>query len=48
VLLLQLSFEKDAPELIIDKNGLMEPFFQKIPKWKMQYVRDGVYYKRVK
>jgi len=47
VLLMQLSFEKDAPEIIVDKDDLMKPFFQRMPKWKPQYKREGVYYRRV-
>lgn len=48
VLLMQLSFEKDAPDIIIDKNDLMKPFFQRMPKWKAQYAREGSYYRRVR
>ncbi|MFM8912681.1 MAG: hypothetical protein ACKOE6_07180, partial [Flammeovirgaceae bacterium] len=48
VLLMQQSFEKDAPDVILDKNDYMQPFFQRMPKWRTQYVREGGYYRRLK
>jgi hypothetical protein len=47
VLLMQRSFEKDPPDIIVDKNNLMKPFFQRMPKWKPKYVREGIYYRRL-
>jgi hypothetical protein len=48
VLLMNDVFEKDPPEIIVDKNNLMQPFFDRIPKWKKQYVRNAFYYTRLK
>lgn len=48
VLLMHRSFEKDAPDLIVDKNNWMEPFLQRMPQWKSRYVREGDYYKRLR
>ncbi|MFM8744685.1 MAG: hypothetical protein ACKODM_15340 [Cytophagales bacterium] len=48
VLLMEHSFEKDAPDIILDKNDRMQPFFQRMPKWKPQYKREGDYYRRLK
>ncbi|MFM7854962.1 MAG: hypothetical protein ACKO96_24305, partial [Flammeovirgaceae bacterium] len=47
VLLMNDVFEKDPPEIIVDRNNLMQPFFDRIPKWKQQYARNDFYYTRV-
>lgn len=40
------SFQQDAPDVIVDKDNLMEPFFDKLPAWKSKYKKDKeVYYK---
>jgi hypothetical protein len=40
------SFQQDAPDVIVDKDNLMEPFFEKLPAWKSKYKKDKqMYYK---
>jgi hypothetical protein len=46
VILVQDSFEKDKPEIIIDERGLMEKFFVRLPELKKQYERSGSIYLR--
>lgn len=47
VVMINNCFEKDAPEIIIDKNDWLKPFLNRLPKWKKEYVREGIYYKRI-
>ena len=39
-------FEKDPPEIIIDKENLMANFFNRMPSIKTDYVREGERYVR--
>jgi hypothetical protein len=41
------SFENDPPDLILDERNLMMPVFERIPKLKKQYRREGNLYRRV-
>lgn len=47
VILMNSIFEKDAPEVIIDPQDWMKPFLNRLPKWKKEYVREGIYYKPI-
>ncbi len=40
VITIHQYFERDAPEIIIDPNGLMPKVFERIPQWKEKYRRD--------
>ncbi|MBT1705443.1 hypothetical protein [Chryseosolibacter indicus] len=40
------SFKKDVPEVIVDENDLLQPFFNRIPELSKRYVKDGVVYTR--
>lgn len=42
--LIDQSFQKDPPEVIIDRNDLMKGVFERIPKLKVQYKREGELY----
>jgi hypothetical protein len=42
------AFKKDAPDVIIDKQNLMKPFFERMPEFKKQYTRNDDKYNRVK
>lgn len=41
------SFQQDAPEVIVDKNNLMEPIFQRLPGWKVKYKKEGTRYYKI-
>ena len=47
IILVDRSFQKDAPEVIVDQNNLMQPFFDRIPKWQLKYKREGNLYFKV-
>ena len=40
------GLNSDPPEIIRDKNDQLKPFFERIPKLKGMYTRDGIYYVR--
>jgi hypothetical protein len=44
VVLIDQSFAADAPEIIIDKNNLMENVLSRIPRLRKQYSRQGDFY----
>ena len=44
VILVQNSFEKDKPEIIIDEKGLMKKFFVRLPELNTQYEKSGFIY----
>jgi hypothetical protein len=44
IILVQDSFEKDKPDVIIDEKGLMEKIFVRLPALKAQYERSGFIY----
>jgi hypothetical protein len=46
VILVEESFEKDKPDIIIDEKGLMEKFFARLPELKMRYEKSGFIYLR--
>jgi hypothetical protein len=46
--LIDQSFQKDAPDVIIDKDDLMKNVLERIPRLKLQYKREGGVYKRIK
>lgn len=45
LLMVQRSFEKDLPQVIIDPKNLMEPFFRRLPSLKKQYEKSPEGYK---
>jgi hypothetical protein len=47
ITLIHQSFQKELPDVIIDKNNLMKPILERIPRLKLQYKREGDFYKRV-
>jgi hypothetical protein len=48
VILVDHSFQKDAPDVIIDPADIMRPFFNRLPQWQREYKREGELYKRKK
>jgi hypothetical protein len=46
VILVQDSFERDMPDIIIDENGWMEKFFLRLPALKARYEKAGFLYVR--
>lgn len=48
VLLLNKTFNEELPEVIVDENNLMNPFFEKLPHHKGNYQKKGDYYLLVK
>jgi hypothetical protein len=47
-ILIDQSFQKDAPDVIIDKGDLMKQVFERIPRLKAQYKREEGLYIKVK
>lgn len=41
------AFKNDPPEIIIDKENLMMPFFDRMPEIKKQYLRTGNFYNKI-
>jgi hypothetical protein len=41
------SFENDLPEIIIDPDDKMKKFFDRLPKYKNRYKREGSIYKLI-
>jgi len=39
------AFQKDAPEVIVDEQGLMPPIFERLPRIKALYFQEGALYK---
>jgi hypothetical protein len=48
IILINESFDKDAPDIIIDESGLMKNVFARLPKWQPRYEKRGSAYFRVK
>jgi Family of unknown function (DUF6427) len=46
-ILIDQSFQKDPPDIIIDKNDLMKAVFDRIPQLKVKYKREGDLYRKV-
>lgn len=46
VILVQDSFERDMPDIIIDEHGWMEKFFLRLPALSAQYEKSGFLYVR--
>lgn len=43
-----VAFKKEMPEVIVDPNNLMSPFFDRMPEFKPRYYREGdLYVKRI-
>ncbi len=40
-------FQNDAPEVIIDKDNLMQAFFERLPAWKSKYKKEGTRYYKI-
>ena len=47
VILVQRALKTDPPETIIDPNGLMKKFFDRIPELQSRYRKDSVFYRRI-
>lgn len=47
ILLIDEAFRTDPPEIIIDPKDLMKKIFERIPKIKPLYKREGELYKRI-
>lgn len=47
VILIHHLFEKDPPEVVIDRQNYLEPFMQRIPALARRYRREGVYWIKV-
>jgi hypothetical protein len=47
IVLIDQSFQKDAPDVIIDRNDLMKNVFDRIPRLKPLYKREGELYRRL-
>jgi hypothetical protein len=47
ILLIDEVFKKDPPEIIIDPKDLMKKVFERIPRIKPLYEREGELYKRI-
>ena len=47
VILVSDSFDKDQPEIIIDPENKMEKFFDRLPKFKTQYKKEGDTYRLI-
>lgn len=46
ITLIERSFQKDAPQIIVDDRNLMKPIFDRLPNWKDKYQRKkNVYIK---
>jgi hypothetical protein len=41
------ALKSDPPEVIIDRENLMKPFFERMPEIKTQYLRTGNSYNRI-
>ncbi len=48
IILIDQSFQKDAPDVIIDKGDLMKQVLERIPRLKAQYKRERDLYIKVK
>lgn len=44
VIVVYKGLNSDPPDIIRDKNDQLKPFFERIPKLKGMYRRDGIYY----
>jgi hypothetical protein len=45
--LIEKSFHENAPDVIIDPSDLMIPIFEKLPKWKPLYRKEGTTYTKI-
>ncbi len=49
IIMVQNSFEEDKPEVVIDEQGLLAEFFDRLPSLKEEYEKSGlVYIKKTK
>jgi hypothetical protein len=48
IALIEKSFQKETPDVIIDKNDLMKPIFERIPRLKALYKKEGGLYRKIK
>ncbi len=48
IVLINSSFQKDLPDVIIDENGLMEKVFPRLPQFKKQFYQKGKTYERIR
>ena len=47
ILLIDRAFQIDPPEVIIDPNDVMKEIFERIPRLKPHYKREGELYKKI-
>jgi hypothetical protein len=47
VILIDQCFQQDPPEVIIDRQNLLQPFMEKIPQMKSQFRREADMYYRI-
>jgi hypothetical protein len=40
------AFKNDPPDIVLDRNNLLKPFFERMPEIKKQYVKKGEFYIR--
>jgi hypothetical protein len=40
------AFKNDPPDVVLDRNNLLKPFFERMPEIKKQYVKKGEFYIR--
>ncbi|GHN00120.1 hypothetical protein WSM22_16090 [Cytophagales bacterium WSM2-2] len=48
IVLINDSFQKDPPDVIIDEQDKMKKVFSRLPAFEKQYQRNGVLYERIK
>jgi hypothetical protein len=46
VILIQKAFKTDQPDLIVDPDGLMGKFFERIPGWQSYYKKESIFYRK--
>lgn len=47
LVLVASSFDRQAPEVIVDPDDYMSPFFKRMPQWERKYSRKGIYWIRI-
>jgi len=47
LVLINESFEKDPPEIIVDERNKMGKIFSRLPSLKTKYQRKGIFYERI-
>ena len=47
ILIIDAAFQLDAPDIIVDPNDMMKKVFERIPRLKFMYKREGELYKKI-